>query len=59
MKDKTPKKRTYLPRLSVSLQPEVYEKYIDYIETNGYDKSKFTELLLKKFLSTLEDKRNS
>lgn len=56
MKDKTPKKRTYLPRLSVSLQPEVYEKYIAYIEANGYDKSKFTELLLKKFLSTIENK---
>ena len=57
MAKKWPQRKT--KRLCVSIDEVVYNDFKAYLDANGYDTSKYMELLLKKFLSTIDNKRNS
>ena len=43
-------------RIWGSIDPVVHQKFMDYCDANGYDRSKLLELVIKKFIEVKEGK---
>jgi hypothetical protein len=43
-------------RLQATIDNAVYQKFNDYCEANGYDRSKMVELIIKKFMDVKDSK---
>jgi hypothetical protein len=50
------KERVEKFRLMATIDNAVYQKFNDYCESNGYDRSKMVELIIKKFMDVKDGK---
>lgn len=48
------KPKRVVARLSMSIDKEVFQKFTDWCEDNGYDRSRMVELIIKKFMEVKE-----
>ena len=54
--DRAKKKLNEKKRIWASIDSEVYDKFMDYCDAGGYDRSKLLELVIKKFVEVKGDK---
>jgi len=56
--DEAKKERVEKFRLMATIDMGVYQRFNDYCEANGYDRSKMVELIIKKFMDVKDGNSN-